>query len=298
MKSTVAFPRAVKQAQFDVTELSVSSYLMQTASGESEYVALPAFVSRTFRHHGIYIRTDRGINSPKGLEGKKVGVPEYQVTMALWARGILQDEYGVDFTKVKYRNGGINTAGRKERLPLTLPDYMDVKPIPTDKCLSDMLESGELDAVYSPEEPECFLAGNPKVKRLFDNHVSEEQAYHRKTGFYPIMHFIGVRKTLVERCPWLPANLFRALVESKKVAMDELQEIANYSAIKLTLPWFVSDLENTKNLMGKNYWTYGVEENRKELETMARYSHEQFLAKRLLDVDELFAKGTHKIRDI
>jgi 4,5-dihydroxyphthalate decarboxylase len=298
MKSTVAFPRAIQQAEFDVTELSVSSYLMQTASGTSEYIALPAFVSRTFRHHGIYIRTDRGINSPKDLEGKKVGVPEYQVTMALWARGILKDEYDVDFTKVKYRNGGINTPGRKERLPLILPDYMDVKPIPIDKSLSNMLESGELDAVYSPEEPECFLAGDPKVKRLFDDHVAEEQAYHRKTGFYPIMHFIGVRKALVERCPWIPANLFRALVEAKKVAMDELQEIANYSAIKLTLPWFVSDLENTKNIMGQNYWTYGVEENRNELETMARYSHEQFLANRLLNVDELFAKGTHKIRDI
>ena len=298
MKSTVAFPRAVQQAQFDVTELLVSSYLMQTASGTSEYIALPAFVSRTFRHHGVYIRTDRGINSPKDLEGKKVGVPEYQVTMALWARGILQDEYGVDFTKIKYRNGGINEAGRKERLPLKLPDYMDVEPIPVDQSLSDQLASGELDAIYSPEEPTCFLDGDPNIKRLFDNHVAEEKAYHKKTGFYPIMHFIGVRKTLVERCPWVPANLFRALVEAKKIAMNELQEIANYSAIKLTLPWFVSDLEDTKGLMGENYWTYGVEENRKELETMVRYSHEQFLATRLLDVDELFADGTHEIRDV
>ena len=160
-----------------------------------------------------------------------------------------------------------------------------------------MLETGELDAVYSPEEPDCFLTGNPSIKRLFIDPVGVEQAYHRKTGFYPIMHFIGIRKTLVERCPWAPANLFKALVEAKKIAMEELQEIANYSAIKLTLPWFVSDLENTKSLMGTNYWTYGVEENRKELETMVRYSYEQFLSKSLLSVDELFANGTHEIRD-
>lgn len=287
--------RALQRQEFDVTELSVSSYLMQVANGENEYLAIPIFTSRAFRHRCFYIRNDRGIESPKDLEGKKVGLPEYQVTIALWTRGILQDEYGVDFKKLKYRNGGVNQAGRDERLPLDLPDFMDVEPVPRDKSLSDLLAEGELDAVIGPNVPKCFLENHPNVQRLFPNHVAEEKAYYKKTGFLPMMHLIAVRKSLVAEHPWLAPNVYNAFVKAKHLVMDEYDDIAAYSANMLSLPFFADDLAATKELFGKDYWPYGVEDNRKELETLARYSEEQFLAKRRVDVDELFAPGTHEL---
>jgi 4,5-dihydroxyphthalate decarboxylase len=292
LKSEALFPRALQRAEFDIAELSVSSYLMETSKGTSEYIAVPAFVSRGFRHSAIYINKNSGIENPKDLEGKLVGVPEYQVTISLWVRGILQDEYGVDFHKMKYRNGGMNVAGRKERLPINVPDTVDVEPIPQDKCLSDMLAAGELDAVISPEKLTCYLEKDPNVSLLFKDPVPEEKKYFKKTGMYPIFHFIVIRKAIVEENPWVPANVFKALVEAKKIAVQELDDIAEYSALKLTLPWFVSDLDETRELMGDDYWPYGVEPNRKELETMCRYSHEQYLSERLLTVDELFAPDT------
>jgi len=287
--------RALQRQEFDVTELSVSSYLMQVANGENEYLAIPIFTSRAFRHRCFYIRTDRGIESPKDLEGKKVGLPEYQVTIALWTRGILQDEYGVDFKKLKYRNGGVNQAGREERLPLDLPDFMDVEPVPKDKSLSDLLASGELDAVIGPNVPKCFRENHSKVQRLFPDHVAEEKAFYKKTGFLPMMHLIAVRKTFVEKYPWLAPNVYNAFVKAKHMVMDEYDGIAAYSANMLSLPFFADDLAATKELFGKDYWPYGVEDNRKEIETLARYSEEQFLAKRRVTVEELFAPGTHDL---
>jgi 4,5-dihydroxyphthalate decarboxylase len=295
LKSEALFPRALQRAEFDITELSVSSYLMQTSKGKSEYIAIPAFVSRGFRHSAIYIRNDRGIKNPKDLEGKLVGVPEYQVTISLWVRGILQDEYGVDFHKMKYRNGGMNVAGREERLPINVPDTIDVEPIPKTECLSEMLASGELDAVISPEKLTCYLEKDPNVSLLFEDPVPEEKKYFKKTGLYPIFHFVAIRKAVVEENPWIPASVFKAMVAAKNIAVQELDDIAEYSALKFTLPWFVSDLDETRELMGDDYWPYGVEPNRKELETMCRYSHEQYLSQRLLTVDELFAPDTLKM---
>jgi 4,5-dihydroxyphthalate decarboxylase len=287
--------RALQRQEFDVTELSVSSYLMQVANGENEYLAIPIFTSRAFRHRCFYIRNDRGIERPKDLEGKKVGLPEYQVTIALWTRGILQDEYGVDFKKLKYRNGGVNQAGRQERLPLDLPDFMDVEPVPKDKSLSDLLAEGELDAVIGPNVPKCFRENHPKVQRLFPDHVAEEKAFYKKTGFLPMMHLIAVRKTFVEKYPWLAPNVYNAFVKAKHMVMDEYDGIAAYSANMLSLPFFADDLAATKELFGEDYWPYGVENNRTEIETLARYSEEQFLAKRRVTVEKLFAPGTHDL---
>ena len=161
-----SFPRAVSRAEFDVSELSVSSYLLQHSRGECPYIAIPAFLSRSFRHDCYYVRADSGIRQPKDLEGRLVGVPEYQMTLALWGRGILQDEYGVDFRKLRYRTGGTNKPGRKERLPLRLPDHMDVKPIAADRSLNEMLLAGEIDAIMSPGPPKAFVDGHPNVQRL------------------------------------------------------------------------------------------------------------------------------------
>ena len=292
------FPRAVADAPFDVSELSLSSYLMQVSRGEGAYIAIPAFVSRAFHHGAIYVRTKRGIETPKDLEGRLVGVPEYQMTMALWVRGILGDEYGVDFRKIRYRTGGANKPGRKERLALELPEDMDVAPIPEGSTLNELLLAGELDAVIAPTPPDGFTAGDKAVRRLFADPVAEEQAYYARTGLFPIMHVIGVRRTLADEHPGLAADLFRAFVEARNLAMREHDLTARSSANRMMLPWFADQWEATKDLMGEDFWPYGVAENRAELEAVCRYSHEQNLGRKRLSVEALFAPETVELPGI
>ena len=292
------FPRAVADAPFDVSELSLSSYLMQVSRGEGAYIAIPAFVSRAFHHGAIYVRTKRGIETPKDLEGRLVGVPEYQMTMALWVRGILGDEYGVDFRKIRYRTGGANKPGRKERLALELPEDMDVAQIPEGSTLNALLLAGELDAVIAPTPPDGFTAGDKAVRRLFADPVAEEQAYYARTGLFPIMHVIGVRRTLADEHPGLAADLFRAFVEARNLAMREHDLTARSSANRMMLPWFADQWEATKDLMGDDFWPYGVAENRAELEAICRYSHEQNLGRKRLSVEALFAPETVELPGI
>ena len=292
------FPRAVADAPFDVSELSLSSYLMQVSRGEGAYIAIPAFVSRAFHHGAIYVRTKRGIETPKDLEGRLVGVPEYQMTMALWVRGILGDEYGVDFRKIRYRTGGANKPGRKERLALELPEDMDVAQIPEGSTLNELLLAGELDAVIAPTPPDGFTAGDKAVRRLFTDPAAEERAYYARTGLFPIMHVIGVRRTLADEHPGLAADLFRAFVEARNLAMREHDLTARSSANRMMLPWFADQWEATKDLMGEDFWPYGVAENRAELEAVCRYSHEQNLGRKRLSVEALFAPETVELPGI
>jgi 4,5-dihydroxyphthalate decarboxylase len=292
------FPRAVADAPFDVSELSLSSYLMQVSRGEGAYIAIPAFVSRAFHHGAIYVRTKRGIETPKDLEGRLVGVPEYQMTMALWVRGILGDEYGVDFRKIRYRTGGANKPGRKERLALELPEDMDVAPIPEGSTLNELLLAGELDAVIAPTPPDGFTAGDKAVRRLFTDPAAEEWAYYARTSLFPIMHVIGVRRTLADEHPGLAADLFRAFVEARNLAMREHDLTARSSANRMMLPWFADQWEATKVLMGDDFWPYGVAENRAELEAVCRYSHEQNLGRKRLSVGALFAPETVELPGI
>ena len=240
----------------------------------------------------------RGIETPKDLEGRLVGVPEYQMTMALWVRGILGDEYGVDFRKIRYRTGGANKPGRKERLALELPEDMDVAPIPEGSTLNELLLAGELDAVIAPTPPDGFTAGDKAVRRLFADPVAEEQAYYARTGLFPIMHVIGVRRTLADEHPGLAADLFRAFVEARNLAMREHDLTARSSANRMMLPWFADQWEATKDLMGEDFWPYGVAENRAELEAICRYSHEQNLGRKRLSVEALFAPETVELPGI
>jgi 4,5-dihydroxyphthalate decarboxylase len=283
------FFRAFRYHEFDACELSFSSYLRVTDSGQSPYIGIPAFVSRVFRHSGIYVRTDRFIRAPQDLVGKTIGLPEYQITAVVWMRGILQDEYGVKPSDIHWRSGGIEQPGRDERTPLAPIPGLDLKPIPADKTLSGMLASGEIDAMFSARAPSCFVKGAPHVGRLFPDYRAVEKAYYRKTGLFPIMHLIGVKKSLVERHPWLPTSLYKAFVEAKALALEDVRDI---NALRVTLPWVEAEALETIALMGEDYWRYGVEENRKDIETLARYSHEQGLVKRRLGVEDLFARPT------
>ncbi len=283
------FHRAFKNQEFDISELSLSSHTMTTAQGKNAYVGVPAFVSRLFRHSGIYIRKDRGIEQPQDLVGKTIGLPEYQITANVWIRGILADEYGVGVSDVRWRSGGIEEPGRSERAPLDLPPGIDLQPIPTDRTLSQMLEAGELDGVISARAPSCFLRGAPDIARLFPDARTEEESYYKRTNIFPIMHLIGVRRSLAERHPWLAVSVLKAFLEAKRLAMEDLAQIGH---LYVSLPWAVAERDRTVALMCDDYWPYGVEENRHVLEIFLRYHHEQGLSKRTLGPEDLFAPST------
>ena len=281
-----AFHRAFKYQEFDISELSLSSHTAQVSRGENPYVAIPAFVSRVFRHSGIYIRTDHGIARPEDLKGKTIGLPEYQITANVWIRGILQDEHGVKTPEVRWRSGGIEEPGRGERTPLKLPPNIDLKPIPNDKTLSGMLESGELDGMIGARAPSCFLRGAPKVARLFPDFRKVEQDYFRRTRIFPVMHVIGIRKSLLEKHPWLAVNVMKAFIKAKELCWYELGQIGH---LFTSLPWGVAEFADTRALMGEDYWSYGLEANKHVLEPFTRYHHEQGLSGRRVSPAELFA---------
>jgi 4,5-dihydroxyphthalate decarboxylase len=284
-----AFHRAFANQDFDITELSASSSILATSRGQNKYYALPIFISRVFRHSSFYVRTDRGIRSPEGLRGKLVGVPEYQMTAALWARGILSDEFGVKSQEIRWRNGGLNNPGRDERTPINLPPEFDLETIPSNTTLSSMLEAGDLDGIVTARAPRCFTNGAPNVGRLFPDFRAAEEAYFRKTRMFPIMHLLAIRRSLVEEHNWLAASVTKAFYQAKQLAMEEMNEIG---VLPTMLPWLQDDLKRAQSVMGPDVWPYGVPDNRKELEAMFRYSVEQGLASRKIELEEFFAPGT------
>jgi 4,5-dihydroxyphthalate decarboxylase len=290
-----AFHRAFKGAEFDVTELSMSSHMMATSRGAANYVGVPAFVSRVFRHSAIYVRTDRGIKSPADLRGKRVGAPEYQMTAVMWVRGILADEYGVQPEDIHWRTGGQEQPGRTERSPLSLPPAIDLQRIPADRTLVALFEEGELDALITARVPSSYAHRKPHIDRLFPDFRTVEADYYRKTGLFPIMHLIGVRKSLVEQHPWLPVSVFKAFETARRMTLAEIDQI---SALRVTVPWIVADVAEARALMGDDYWSYGIPANRKALEAMIRYSVDQHLAARPIELEELFAPTTFQLAAI
>lgn len=284
-----AFHRAFKFREFDVSEISMGTHTIMTSKGESPYVGIPAFLLRTFRHSSIYIRDDRGIRSPKDLKGKLVGLPEYQLTANVWLRGILEDEYGVTPRDIKWRSGGIEESGRNERTSVAVPQEIDFEPIPEGCTLSQMLKDGELDAIMCPRPPSCFLQGAPHVGRLFPDYVAVEANYFRKTGIFPIMHLLGVRRELAERHPWLPVSIFKAFIKAK-----EAVDIRNMTM----LPWAVAEEEKMCALLGKDYWSYHVAPNRGVLEKFTSYHYAQGMSQRKVSVEEMFAASTMDLSKI
>jgi len=283
------FFRAFRYAEFDVAELSLSSYVLQHQRGVGAYVAIPVFPSRMFRHSGFYVRTDRGIEGPADLAGREVGVAEYQMTAAVWQRGLLSDDYGVAPESIHWRTGGIEQPGRVERAPLTLHTGVRVTPIGAGQTLSGMLAAGDLDALVVPRPPSCFTRGAPGVGRLFPDYRAAEQAWYRTSRLHPLMHVVGVRKDRVARFPWLPGNLYKAFAAAKALAVADLERLVTLS---VTLPWVGAELAATRELMGEDFWPYGVEPNRREMETLIRYGVEQGLTPETVAVDALFAPST------
>jgi 4,5-dihydroxyphthalate decarboxylase len=281
------FFRAFRHAEFDICELSLSSFTVKTAQGNCPYVGVPAFVSRAFRHTSIYVRTDR-IKKPEDLKGKKVGLPEYQLTANVWARAILEDDYGVKPSDIQWMRGGIEQAGRPEKISIKLPPGVKLEDAPAGKSISTLLGEGAIDGFIAPRPP-SLPRGTPHIGWLLADPVAAATDYYKRTGIFPIMHLVGVRRELAEQHPWLPGAVFKAFEQSKQVALALLNDT---SATKVTLPFVEERLSEARALMGEDFWSYGVAANRKALETFLRHHHAQGLSPRLLKVEELFHPGT------
>jgi 4,5-dihydroxyphthalate decarboxylase len=284
------FFRMARFAEFDAAELSLSSYLVSMADdGPGRFVAIPAFLSRSFRHSGIYIHAASGLALPEDLVGRTVGLAEYQLTANVWIRGILAEHHGVPVASVRYRTGGLHSPGRAEKLRVALPSDIDIAAIPAGRTLSDMLATGELDAVYSPRTPQCFRAGHPAVRRLFSDVRTVEADYYRATGVFPIMHVVVLRRDVYDANRWAARSLYRALVAARDEAWRGIDETA---ALRYMLPWLASELDATRAVLGNDYWSYGLAGNERALATLIGYSHAQGLARRAFAPHELFAPET------
>jgi 4,5-dihydroxyphthalate decarboxylase len=284
------FFRAFRGQDFDICELSMSSFTVKTADGTCPYVAVPAFVSRAFRHNSIWVRTDR-IKSPADLKGKRVGLPEYQLTACVWARIILEEDYGVKPSDVTWVRGGIEHAGRPEKISIKLPPDVRMEDAPEGTTISQLLECGEIDGFIAPRVPSLAGRKSPNVGMLFADPIAAGKDYFKRTGIFPIMHVTGIRRALVEKHPWLPAAVFKAFSQSKERCLEALEDTA---ATKVTLPFVEDQLRLAREFMGHDFWSYGLEPNRKVLETFLRFHHKEGLSSRLVTPEELFHASTHE----
>ncbi|NPT46291.1 ABC transporter substrate-binding protein [Paraburkholderia sp. 1N] len=283
------FFRAFRHADYDICELSLSSYSVKTAAGTSPYIAIPVFPSRAFRHTSIYVRTDRGIERPEDLKGKHIGVPEYQLTANVWVRLFLEGDYGVKPSDVTWVRGGYEDATRVEKISLHLPDDVKLETAPEGRTISELLADGEIDAVIGPRAPSCFDRRHPHVKYLFENPHKTAADWYARTNLFPIMHTLGIRKTIAERHPWLPGALLKAFENSKALALTRLSDT---SATKVTLPFVEDQLGAARKLMGTDFWPYGFAKNEHVVNRFLERHHAEGLSSRRLEARDLFHPAT------
>jgi 4,5-dihydroxyphthalate decarboxylase len=270
------FRRALRDRAFEVSELSMGSHITTTARGDAPYIGVPVFLSRAFRHGAIWVRTDRGIARPEDLAGRTIALPEYQQTAALWVRGILREQHGVDTRAIRWRIGA-------ERIAINLPEGFDVAPL--GESPEAALHAGRVDALITPRPP----TPHPQVARLFADPASAERAWHAATGFFPIMHCLAVRRDVAEAHPWLPVELFRAFAAARRLALEELH-LTN--VLRVSLPWIAAAMEEQSRAMGGDPWPYGFARNRDEVAAMIRFAVADGLASRALAPEELFHPST------
>jgi 4,5-dihydroxyphthalate decarboxylase len=279
----------LRNREFDIAEMSLSSYCVSLMRDDPPFIAIPVFPSRFFRHSCIFVSAKSGIRDPKDLAGKRIGVPEYQMTAPVWIRGILQDEYRIEPSSCEYWTGGEEEPGRDEKVALELPAKFRVKPIGPGQTLSRMIAEGELDAMHTARAPSTFRTQPGKVKRLFEDFVEVEKAYYRKTKIFPIMHTVVIRRDLYRKYRWVAQSLAKAFAQAQRKTYESL---ATSMALATMLPWQSAHVEEARALLGEDWWPYGLEVNRHVLETFLRYHNEQGLSKRRLAPEELFAPET------
>ena len=278
------FTRMIKNEAFDACEMSLSHYFRHRSAGDFPFVAIPVFPLRKFRHSFVFINANSGVREPKDLNGRRVGVMEYSQTAAVWIRGILHDEYGVDATSIRWLAGGVNRPGHPSVLQNRPESSVSIEYIGETKTLSDMLVAGEIDALIGARIPKA-LGRVAHVRRLFADYRRVEQEYFRKTRIFPIMHTIVLREDLYRQKPWVAESLFKGFVASRRLAWEAMHDEGN---TRLMLPWLAHDIEEMDAICGGDPWWYGVEPNRHVLQTIAGYLHRERFVRAPLDVDALF----------
>jgi 4,5-dihydroxyphthalate decarboxylase len=273
------FERQVRHLEFDVSEFSLSYLVFLRSRGDWPYVGIPVFLSRFFRHSCIYIHSHAGIERPQDLAGKTVGVPWYPMTAAVWMRALLQHEYDLAPDEMYWLYA-------QDVFPWTPPAGLSLERLAQGQSLEAMLESGEVAALFTARQPAPFRSGSPNVRRLFPNYRAMEEEYFRRTRLFPIMHTMIVRREIAEQYPWVPASLFNAFEQAKRMCYQDLHET---DALRFTLPWLMDEAERTERVMGEDFWPYGLDANRHVVQSLIRYSHEQGLAAREIPIEEIFA---------
>jgi 4,5-dihydroxyphthalate decarboxylase len=284
---------------YDVAEIGLHPFMLAYANdGFRDYSLLPIFPLRLFRHKSVFIRTDRGINRPNDLKGKTIATPGYSSTSLTWIRGILQDEFGIRPEDVKWvvssKDSSAGDSGKASKQENIFPEGIRISVGPAGKDESDLLESGEVDALFHAVEPRAYVQGHPMVARLFSDYRATERAYFAKTGIFPIMHAVAIKKNLAQENPWLIDAVFSAYSKSKQMAFNYM---ARAAWVRDSLPWFGQEFDETRALMGDNYYSYGIENNRKTLDALFRYSHQQGLSSRKLSIEELFEPTSLKLTE-
>lgn len=288
------FWRMIQHREFDASEMALASFVILRDRGDDDFVGIPAFLSRSFRHDAIFVSNRSSITRPEDLTGKRVGVPEYQMTTAVWLRATLEEDYGVAPEEMTWVQGSLEQPGRVIHTPVSPPGVL-IEPVPADKTLSGMLASGEIDALISPRMPSTFWPGSPDVRRLFDDPWAVAKDYYTRTKLFPIMHMAVVRKGIVDANPWVPQTLYNAFLEAKRLSDIDLHDPI---ALRSGLPFLVQQAEEVDRTMGKDLWSYGVDANRRDLEEYIRISLRQGLITKPIEVDEMFPASVRRVSRI
>ena len=273
------FLRMCESLEFDVSEMSMGAHAFLCGAGESPLLGIPVFPSRAFRHAMVYANVDASVDAPEDLNGKCVAIREWGMTAVVWIVGILAEEHGFDFRSVDW------VAERKSRVPIALPDGMRMRLMAPGERLSELLESGAVDAALIHDVPDCFENGSPRVKRIFADYDTAEREYYRRTGLHPIMHCVVVRRDVQQNHPWVARSMFDALCDARRLAMERLRDTGAY---RVMLPFLPAVVDETREIFGDEFWPYGLESNRAVLEQFAEYAFQQGLTSRPLTIEEMF----------
>ena len=285
------FDRMAGKNEFDIAEMSSSEYISRFDAKQCPFVALPVFASRVFRHGFIFVNRKAGIHTPKDLAGKRIGVPLYTMSAAVWIRGLLKDEYGVDLSNVTWVEGALKSAGahgNPSAMPLLKPAKIEINT--SGKSMNKMLADGDVDAIIASRTPEG-LGNNPDIVRLIPNFREVEKDYYRRTHIFPVMHLIVIRREVYDAHPFIAQSMYDAFCASKKHAFDLMRELG---ALRYMLPWLTDDVDEIRDVFGGDPWPYGIQANRPTLEALVSYLAEQNLISKPMPIEELFAPITER----
>lgn len=280
------FFRMLHFGEFDVSEFALGKYVSLVAAGNAPFRAIPVFPSRVFRQSAVYVGADKGIREPKDLTGRRVGIPEWAQTACTYARGYLQHHWDLKLEDVRWVQAGVNEAGRKEKVKLSLPAGIKIEHV-ADRSLNEMMLAGDLDAMISAREPDAFLEGDPRIVRMWPETRALEEAYYRETGVFPIMHVIVIKNEVLDRNPWIATNLYKAFEQAKA---NTLRHIDSANSSRVPFAWAFDAVREAKRVFGEDFWPYGMQANHRTLDTFLQYAFEQGVTQRRVAVEELFPK--------